>query len=126
MQYPDVHMSFVVSGSLSSHTVPSGNAAHMPVFESQTVHDVHPTVRQSPTFTSSKAKSPVKLAPEMYLMRRAVAFGAVANTVAVYQELSPRSPDLVHIGDQLVPSAELSRVAVPMVAPYMLYAKETP
>ena len=64
--------SSVVSGS---HRVPSGFIAHIPVEGSQVsgatwhveLSDTHPTVKQSPTRMSSRAKSPVRLFPEVYL-----------------------------------------------------------
>ena len=65
---------------LSSHVVPSANTGHRPVAASQapagTMHGLlavavgHPTVRQSPTMMWSRAKSPVKLDPEVYLVTK--------------------------------------------------------
>ena len=84
LQNPPMHTSLTVAESRSSHVVPSVTVAHMPVAESQEREPPfrhmavpvseefpmagHPTVKQSPTWMSSRAKSPVKELPEVYLV----------------------------------------------------------
>jgi hypothetical protein len=87
--------------------------------------DEHPTVKQSPILISSRAKSPVKLDPDVYVKRSIVWPLLTAYTEAWFHWF-PRFPDFDHRLDQVVPSAELSRTAEPMVSPYLWYWKATP
>ena len=76
-QSPAKHTSLSVAGSLSSHADPSALTEHRPVAESQVPPGTRqfesdaeqPTVKQSPIRMSSRAKSPVKLFPEVYLAK---------------------------------------------------------
>ena len=84
----------VVSGS---HVVPSGYTGHRPVAGSQvpagTMHGLfgdpeHPTAKQSPTTIWSRAKSPVKLDPEMYLVTGRGRRQRVVMVVDAFQPLA--------------------------------------
>ena len=63
-----------------THVIPSAYTEHRPVAESQVPPGTRqfesdaeqPTVKQSPIRMSSRAKSPVSLDPDMYLVRREV------------------------------------------------------